>query len=83
MACGKPVIVSNLPGVRTVLENNQTGFIFENRKVEDLVNKVNKLFDDPKKYQKFCQNARNRVVEKFSDKIILKKLIQIYQSLKN
>jgi len=82
MACGKPVIVSNLPGVRTVLQDNETGFVFENKNINNLVDKINQLFSDPKQYQKFCHNARKRVIENFSDQVISKKLIQIYQNLK-
>lgn len=81
MACGKPVIVSDLPGVRTVVQNNETGFTFENKNVDDLVNKINKLFSDSERYQKFSHNARQRVIEKFSDNVVSNKLIQIYQNL--
>ena len=52
MACAKPVIVSNLPGVRTVLENKRTGFVFKTGDTEDLVEKINKLFEDEKKYKR-------------------------------
>jgi glycosyltransferase involved in cell wall biosynthesis len=93
MACAKPVIVSDLPGVRTVLspqtgsrpagKNNETGFTFENRNIQDLAVKINKLFDDSEQYEKFCQNARQRVLENFSDKIISQKLINIYENLFN
>ena len=83
MACAKPVIVSNLPGVRTVLEDNQTGFTFENRNVADLVSKINKLFNNSEEYQRFSNNARQRAMEKFSDQIISKKLINIYENLFN
>jgi glycosyltransferase involved in cell wall biosynthesis len=81
MACGKPVIVSDLPGVRKVLKDNETGFTFENQNVDDLVHKINELFGNSEQYQKFCQNARQRAIEKFSDNIISRKLIQIYQNL--
>lgn len=81
MACAKPVIVSDLPGVRTVVQNNETGFVFENKNIDDLVNKINRLFAEPERYQKFCHNARQRVLENFSDQIISQKLIQIYKNL--
>ncbi len=81
MACAKPVIVSNLPGVRTVLENKRTGFVFKTGDTEDLVEKINKLFEDEKKYKKMCENARNRVVEKFIDAVVFQKLNKIYENL--
>ncbi len=98
MACSKPVIVSDLPGVRTVLspqtttkteqagsrsagKNNQTGFTFEIGNSKDLIHKINELFISEERYQKFSENARQRVLENFSDNIISKKLIDIYKSL--
>ncbi len=81
MACGKPVIVSNLLGVRTVLKNGETGFTFENKNVDYLVKKINKLFSSPEQYQKFSNNARTRVIEKFSDEVISEKLINLYKKL--
>ncbi len=81
LACGKPVIVSNLPGVRKVLKDGQSGFIFENKNINDLVDKIKQLFSNPEQYQKFSQAARQRVLENFSDEIISKKLVQIYKNL--
>lgn len=81
MACGKPVIVSNLPGVRTVLKENETGFVFENKNIDDLAKKINKLFSDAIRYQEFCHHARQRVLNHFSDQVISKKLIQIYKKV--
>ncbi len=83
MACAKPVIVSDLPGVRKVLKDNETGFTFENRNVDDLVQKINKLFSNPEEYQRLSKNARQRVLENFSDEVISKKLINIYENLFN
>ncbi len=81
MACATPVIVSNLPGVRKVPQNNKTGFTFETQNINDLIKKIETLFADNTRYKTFSQNARRRVIEKFSDQIILEKLIKIYQNL--
>ena len=81
MACAKPVIVSNLPGVRTVLKNNETGFTFKINDSNDLAEKIIELFKDKERLEIFSKNARQRVIENFSDKIISKKLTNIYRNL--
>lgn len=81
MASGIPVIVSNLPGVRKVLENEVTGLIFENKNIEDLKLKIEDLFRDNEKYKQMKINARERINKNFSEKIILEKLQNIYEDL--
>ena len=68
-------------GIPSAGKDNETGFVFENRNIDDLVKKINKLFSDSEQYQRFSDNARKRVIEKFSDQVISKKLIQIYKTL--
>ncbi len=83
MASGVPVIVSNLPGVRKVLEDGITGFIFENKNIDDLKFKIENLFKNEEKYKQMKINSRKRVEEKFSEKIIQEKLQNIYENLFN
>ncbi len=40
MACGVPVLASDLPGVRSVVEAEQNGFVFRVRETEDLLDKM-------------------------------------------
>ncbi len=82
MASGIPVIVSNLPGVRKVLENEKTGFIFENKNTDDLTSKIEILFSS-EEYNRMKNNSRKRVLENFSEEIISKKLQNIYENLLN
>ncbi len=81
MASAKPVIASNLPGVRKVLKDQETGFVFETGNASDLKNKIEKLFAVPDRWEKFCLNARQRILENYSDSIIAEKLNEIYQKI--
>ena len=80
MACGTPVIASNLPGVRSVFKNNESGLTVEPENVEDLKNKLeiilkNNISDEMGK------NARKTVEDKYSDKIIKEKMINLIRSI--
>ena len=83
MASNIPVIVSDLPGVRTVLKNEETGFTFKTKNHQDLVEKIKKLFETEDLLIKFSNAARLRVLENYDDDIISEKLNKIYENLLN
>lgn len=65
MASGLPVIASDLPGVRTLVENGQIGFLFTVNDKNDLIKKL-LLFKDPATRQRMGHEARLRVDEKYN-----------------
>ena len=82
MASAKPVIYSNLPGVRTVPIDNQTGYSFETGNHVDLKEKIEKLFNN-NELELFSKNARYRVEKNFNELELSKKLNSIYENLSN
>lgn len=52
MFCGTPVVASNLPGVRTIVQNTGMGEIAKVGDYIDLAKKIEKVIDNKKKYQK-------------------------------
>ncbi len=80
MASGKPIIASNLHGVRTVVIENETGFLVEPKNEKDLEEKIEMLLHDPEKRHVFGEKGRTRVLEKYQWKTIVEKLIEIYEN---
>jgi len=78
MACGKPCLASNLPGVRTVVDNNKTGFLIKPGDSDDLTEKIEILLFNPDLAKKMGEMGRKKVEEKYSWKIIAKKLEKLY-----
>lgn len=66
MACGVPVIASNLFGVRTVFQNNIQGLLVEPGNVNDLKNKIDQLLSNNKQLEQMGLAARKLVNEKYS-----------------
>lgn len=79
MACGKPVIASDLPGVRTVVENGRNGFLVRPGDVEDLLSKMDSLLESTALRKRFGDNGRKKVEEKYDWKKIAKTLIRVYK----
>ncbi len=83
MANSTPVIASCLPGVRTVFKNNKQGFLVEPKNVNDLFQKINILINDKNLRIKMGIAGKKLVKEKYVKKIVVKKLIKLYENLLN
>jgi glycosyltransferase involved in cell wall biosynthesis len=83
MACGKPVIASNLPGVRSVVNDGEDGLLVEPGNVADLAAKIQQLLDDPQRRQEMGNRGRAKVERKYSWDAIGAKLEQVYHEVLN
>lgn len=80
MACAKPCIASNLPGVRTVIDDKKTGFLVEPRNINDLVEKMIRLLNNEELSQKFGQAGLEKVKRIYSWKKAGKQLEILYKN---
>lgn len=82
MASGKPVIASDLAGVRSVVKEGDTGFLAEAKNEKDLADKIDKLLRDDELRKRMGAAGRRRVEEFFSWRKIGLELEEVYQSIK-
>jgi glycosyltransferase involved in cell wall biosynthesis len=82
MASGVPVIASNLPGVRKVFKNKEEGLIIKPNSVNDLVSKINKILFNKKLKLEMAEKTRKLAEKKYSEKIVKRKIIKIFESLR-
>jgi len=75
---GKPVIGSDLPGVRDVV--GQSGLIAKAGDSNDLAEKIKKILTDESLYNNFSRNAIQEVKEKYNWDKHTQKLNDLYQS---
>ncbi len=76
---GLPSIVSNLPGVRTLVQDGVTGWIVEPGSMSDLERCIEVALSSDLK--KMGEAARRRAVDVYSESDLGKKLTKIYESL--
>lgn len=81
MACGKPVVASNLPGVRSVISDGVDGFLFEVKNEGDLANRVSKLLSDDQLREKMGQQGRQKAEKYFGQEYLIRRLVGIYEDL--
>ena len=78
MACGKPVIASNLPGVRKVVSDGQDGLLVRPADADDLVEKIGMLLDDPQRRREMGERGRAKVEAKYAWPKVIDKLEAVY-----
>jgi len=66
MACGTPVIGTNLGGVPEIITDNHDGFLIEPDNSSLLMQKIDNLLYDEENRKKFIKNALKTVRIKFS-----------------
>lgn len=79
-SCGTPVIASNLPGVRTVVRDGETGLLVRPGSAEDLVAALNR-FQDVVWRERLGVQARAWVLQKYQREQVLDDLEKIYQNV--
>ncbi len=82
MACEKPVIVSDLGSVPTVV-NNENGILVKPGNIEQLANAVAKLLSDRELAKRLGKQGRKDAISKFTDVKMIEDTIKIYHSLKD
>jgi len=81
LACGKPIMASNLRGVRCVVENNHNGLLLEPNDPQDIAEKIVFLYKDKEKQKQFSDHALKCVNEKYRSAIVSEKLKNLYLNL--
>lgn len=78
MACGKPVIGSDISGISDVIIHGQNGLLVPPGNPEALANAILTLLNDESLRRRLGHNARQLIVEKYSWNIITNKIEKVY-----
>ena len=77
MAAGIPVIATNVGAVPEIIENNENGILIEPRDPKTIADSIEKLMNDKNLVEKFIQNGKKTVIEKFN----LQKMVSKFEEL--
>jgi len=82
MSCAKPVVASNLVGVRSVITEKMDGLLAEPKNPDDLAAKINYFLDNPNQALEFGRAGRRKVLLKYDWQIIGRQLDGLYKKLR-
>ncbi len=75
-ACGKPVIATNLPGVRSVVRDGVNGYLVEPHDVGELGEKICAILEHPDHARQMGRAGLQRVQERYAYSVVAKKYIE-------
>ena len=78
MACAKPVVASNLPGVRNVVTKKVDGRLVKPKDAEGLAEQIKYLLENKNDAFKYGQAGRKKVEENYSWPRIVDQIIKLY-----
>lgn len=78
LACGTPVVASNIPGVRTVVEHDGDGLLVAPGDPRALAAAIDRIVGDDEQARRMGQRGRARVIERYDWRQIAAQLEQIY-----
>ncbi|HRH31746.1 MAG TPA: glycosyltransferase, partial [bacterium] len=80
-ASGLPSIVTNLPGVRTLVEPGVTGFVVEPNVEEELETAMAEFLHNPLLAKAMGSAARERVLDEYAQPVLASRLREVYNSV--
>jgi glycosyltransferase involved in cell wall biosynthesis len=81
MACRKPVIASRIGGIPTAIENYKDGILIEPGNLGELEEKILEVLSNESLSKKLGENARKKVLEKFSLDRMVDDTIKVYEEV--
>lgn len=78
MACGAPVIVTGVGGLKEIVKDDTLGLKVEVGNVEQTMQAIEKLIKDPQLYQEVSANGRKHVEENYNWEENLARMITVY-----
>ncbi len=81
-AMGKPLIASNIPGCREVIDEGVNGFVFEPRCVDDLVDKLERFLSmDCNAWAKMGMKSREKVEREFDRNLVVNAYLKAIEEI--
>ena len=81
LSIGKPIIGADIGGIPELVIDNETGLLYKYNDVDDLSDKMKKLFSDKKLTEKFGNNAKEFAKKEFDKENYYNNLVKIYNKV--
>jgi len=80
-ACGKPIVTTNTPGCREIVQDGANGILVPARDPEAVANAIGRLLDDSELRLQMGRRGRNIAVEGFAVGKVVRQTMAVYQRL--
>lgn len=80
-ACALPLVATDVPGCREVVEHEVTGLLIPPRDADALARAIARLHDDPDLRERLGAAASKKTLESFDERIVIRKTIDVYNEV--
>lgn len=80
-SCGRPLVATDVPGCRELVEDGANGLLVPARAAEPLADAIERLASSPDLRRRLATEARRRVVNEFSSGVVNAAIIATYEGL--
>jgi len=81
MACGKPVIATNVGGIPEIVEHKINGLLVEPGDVHELKNALLYILENKNEARKMSDNAAKYIAENYGMEVAVKKMERVYEGV--
>lgn len=81
MACGVPCIGFNTGGIPQMIDHLHNGYVAQYKSAQDFANGIHWALSDEEEYRNLSEEACRKVISNYSEEIIAKKYIDIYNKV--
>lgn len=82
MACGVPVVVTDTPGYREIVDNDISGIVLKDRTPQTMANAINQLLDNKELANRYKEAGLKKVNEEYDWKKNVDTMIALYERIK-
>jgi len=80
MACGLPIVATDVPGCREVVRNGDNGLLVPPRDPQALADALRRLINDPELRASMGARSRQRAVDEFSAEHVIERTMAVYEA---
>lgn len=81
MSCGKAVVGSDIPGIKALVKDNETGLLVPAKDVNAFASAIITVLGDEDLRKRLGSAASRAIRERYSHRIVVKKLIRLYSEV--
>ncbi|CAG5069903.1 N, N'-diacetylbacillosaminyl-diphospho-undecaprenol alpha-1,3-N-acetylgalactosaminyltransferase [Dyadobacter sp. CECT 9623] len=80
LACGLPVITTNVPGCNLTVIQDKNGYIIKPRSATEIKNAVIKMLSKQSEWKAMGEASRQLALEEFSEETVYSQIVKLYRS---
>ncbi len=80
-ACGRPIITTDMPGCREIVQHEKNGLLVPVKDSRMLADAIRRLIESPDLRKQMGQEGRKLVEEEFAESVVVSQTLNLYRSM--